>query len=167
MTSQPYPSSSAPGYPPGYPPAYSPESPLPPAPAYPSAGSYSAVPQKKSPVLAIIGLCLVGVCAIIFCISSYSLFNVYFNLFGTDWVGTGRTPDTSHLTDAQASQLFAPMTGLILSAAPGIVGFILSIVATAQNKGRIFGIIGIILGIIAPFTLFIGAFMSMSAHGAL
>jgi len=70
------------------------------------------------------------------------------------------------LTQEQANQVAGPGIGLLLSSLVGITGFILSIVATVQNKGRVAAIIGIILGVIAPFTIVIAAAISIAAHTA-
>jgi len=166
-----FPNASAPGYPPGFPPAYSPESAVPVAPvapAYAPVGSPYSMPepQKKSAVLGLIGLGIVVICAIIFFLCSKSMYDAMFDILGPNWdYSSGAIPDMSGLTDEQMSVVIGPVIGLMISGLIGLVGFILSIVATVQNKGRIFAIVGIILGVLAPFSFFIAGVISMAAHG--
>jgi len=134
-------------------------------PTYPMAPSYDMpAAEQKSGVLGIVGFGVVLVAGIIFFIFSMSLYNAFFNIFGTAWIGTGMTPDTSNLTPEQASQIMGPVVGMIAATVIGIAGWVVSIVATAQNKGRVFGIIGIVLGVLAPFTFVIAAQISVAGH---
>jgi len=151
-----------------------------PAPAYPSEPSYPSAPaypstpmspyslpeaQKKSPVLGIVGLGIVVVCTIIYFVFSYSLYNSLFDILGPDWANTGAVPEMSTLTDAQVSAIIGPGVGIAISSLVGMVGLIISIVATAQKKGRGMAIAGIILGVLAPFSIIIAATISLSVHG--
>ena len=156
---------SAPPPVPQYPtaPAYSPQ------PVYQAPSGYSAMPvystptapQKKPAILGIVGAGVVLICGIIFFICALAFYRGIFNALGPDWVNTGVVPDTSTLTQDQLSGLMGPMAGLGISSLFGIAGFIISIVATAQNKGRVFGIVGIILGVLAPLTFFMAAGISI------
>jgi len=161
-----YPNTPAPGYPPAFPPAYSPEAAIPVAPAYPPASPY-ALPQpaKKSPVLGWIGLGVVVVCGIIFFLCSKGLYDAVFDVMGTDWTTSGVLPDFSTLSTDQMNSIAGPTMGVFISGIIGLAGFIISIVATVQNKGRIFAIIGIILGVLAPFSFYLAMLVSASAHG--
>jgi len=153
-------------YPPGYPPAYSPEPITPEAAAYPPTASPYALaePPKKSPVLGILGFAMVVICGIVFFACTYAFFNATFDVLGTAWIDDG-TFDTSTLTDSQLSAISPSMIGLMLSSAIGLAGLIISIVAAVQNKARVIAVIGIILGVIAPFTSIIAAYMSMANYG--
>lgn len=138
-------------------------------PAYPASPVYGSVePEKKSPILGIVGGGIVLVAGIIFFAFAYSLWSGMFNILGPDYVNNinnGITPDFDSFTDAQFATLQGPLLGMLVTTLIGIVGFVLSIVATAQNKGRIFGIIGIVLGVLAPLSIFIAASMAGAAYG--
>jgi len=134
------------------------------APSYPAPPVYApSEPEKKSPVLGIVGLAIVVVCGIIFFACSYSMYSAVFDILGVDWVNTGVVPDLTGFTEAQAASLSGPLIGMLISSLIGIVGFILSIVATVQSKGRTFGIIGIVVGVLAPLSIFIAAGMAGAA----
>jgi len=122
-------------------------------------------PEKKSQVFGIVSLCIVVVCGIVYFLCAKGLYDAMFEALGTGWATTGSVPATSTLTPEQMSLVAGPAVGWMISAVIGLVGFILSIVAAVQNKGRIYAVIGIILGVLAPFSFFIAAAVSMSAHG--
>ena len=124
-------------------------------------------PAQKSPVLGWVGLGLVVVCGIIYFLCAKGTYDSMFDVLGTGWAATGNIPDTSILTSDETRAIMGPIIGLAISAVAGLVGFILSIVAAVQNKGRIYAIIGIIVGALAPFSIFIAVAMSMSAHGVM
>jgi uncharacterized membrane protein len=163
-----YQNAPAPAYPPGFPPAYTPGPVVPVALGYASASPYALPqPEKKSPVLGVVGLGVVVVCGIIFFLCGKATYDAMFDALGTGWAYSGNIPDTSAITSDQMSLIMGPLVGLMISALVGLVGFILSIVATVQNKGRIYAIVGIVLGVLAPFSIFIAVAMSMSAHGVI
>jgi len=112
-------------------------------------------------------LAIVVVCGIVFFLFGKATYDAMFDALGTSWAYSGSIPDTSAITPEQMSLLVGPLVGLMASSLIGLVGFILSIVATVQNKGRIYAIVGIVLGVLAPFSIFIAVAMSMSAHGVL
>jgi len=157
-----------PAYPPGFPPAYSPEpTAIPVEPGYPVASAYTIPqPEKKSPVLGVIGLGIVAICGIVFYLCSKGMFDVAFDAMGPNW-DPNTVPDATTFTQEQLDLLSGPTKGSIFSTVIGIVGFVLSIVATAQNKGRVFAIIGIVLGVLAPASFFLAMVVSAAAHGAM
>jgi hypothetical protein len=120
--------------------------------------------------LGIVALVIVLVCAIIFFVSSLNLYNTFFAALGPGLLNSGMadiatmTSQLDSMTDAQLTAISAATIGIIISSVFGIVGFILSIVATAKNKGRPFGIIGIILGIIAPLSLLLAAGIAAASY---
>jgi len=140
-------------------------------PVYPagSAPAYGTPPAKKSPVLAIVGLALIVIAAVIFTYCSYLLYQGIIQVVGVGALTSGSyTIDMSNVDPtALQSAIMGPVVGLGLTALAGIVGFVLSIIATVRKQGRGIGIVGIILGIIAPVVGFIiGAAMALSAAGA-
>ncbi len=163
---------ATPGYPgaaPAYPgadpaayqtgPAYpSAPAPYPPAPAYPSAGAYAppmpifpneAPPKATSPVLGIVGLAIVVITGIIFCVTMVSFYSALVDLLGPGIV-TGAIPDVNSLPPEALTPLGGQVAGIMISSLVGIVGLVISIIATVQKKGRPFAIIGIVLGVLAP-----------------
>lgn len=163
-----YQTTPAPAYPPGFPPAYIPEPNPAVVPAYAPMPPYTLPqPEKKSPVLGVVGLCIVVICAIIFFLCSKATYDAFFTAFGSSWAYSGNIPDASSITPEQMNLFIGPLIGLMVSALIGLVGFILSIVATVRNQGRIYAIVGIVLGVLAPFSIFIAIAMSMSAHGVI
>lgn len=69
--------------------------------------------------------------------------------------------------DAIARQLGGPLAGIGVASLVGLIGWVISIVATATARGRGWGIAGIIVGVLAPvaifFALSIAAGMAVAA----
>jgi len=136
-----------------------------PAPGYPAmappltAADLDARTVVRSPILGIIGLVLVVVCGVVYFLNSLTLYREIFAIVGPS-TATGPGAIAS-LTPDQLSQLEAsaagPLTGVVAASVGGLVGWIVSIVATARNSGRAAGIIGIVLGSLAPLVLLIVA----------
>jgi hypothetical protein len=107
---------------------------------------------KPSPVLGIAALALVVVCAVVGCYSAYA-FGFYYGevikIIGIDAVGSGNIPDE------YVFELGGIMTPGLIATLGGIIGFVLAIIATTKKKGRAFGILGIILGVVAPLLMLI------------
>ncbi|MCL1907432.1 MAG: DUF3824 domain-containing protein [Propionibacteriaceae bacterium] len=174
MTQPPYNPGPAGGFPPA--PSYQqPSEQVPPYQPNPSYGVPGAQPypemqsypgmgvgltqEKKSPLLGIIALSTVGITGIIWFITSMSFFNAMIRILGPDL-------DTTYMTDAQTEAIMGPAMVLMLVSLVGIVGLVLSIVATASNKGRGYGIVGIILAVILPVLLFfIAATVAVAQNG--
>jgi len=138
-----------------------PPTPYPPAPQYSAPGSYPAAgypaeptPVKKSPVLGYIGLALVVIAAIVFIICCHAIAAAIIAAVGPHPLANANSQNAANLGYDLGYNSAAEASGSIMGATActviGIAGFVISIVATAQNKGRIFGIIGIILGVLAP-----------------
>jgi len=123
-------------------------------------------PAKKSPVMGIIALLIVVVAGVIFFLSGYRLYDAIFSLPGVDITG-GAIPDTSSFTPEELQGLAGWVAGIGISSLIGIAGFVVAIIATAKKRGRAFGILGIVVGVLAPFTIFIAAGMAVAAHGGL
>ena len=136
---------------------------------YPNQGGYAPQPPAKKPaVLGIVGLLIVAVCAVAYFLTSMGLYKGMFDVLGTGWATSGAySPDISNLSDSQLAALMGPILGIIIASVIGLVGLIISIVATAQNRGRPFGIIGIILGILAPASIILAAALAMTQYGVI
>jgi hypothetical protein len=135
--------------------------------AQPYATAPSSQSAKKSPVLGILGLGIVAICAVIFFLCSMSLYNVIFESVGSDAVGSNGgwlNFNTDSMTASQMENLTIATVGLLITTVLGIVGLVLSIIATAKNMGRPPGIVGIILGILAPGGFFLAAIIAVSSY---
>ncbi|MCL1923119.1 MAG: hypothetical protein FWG15_04545 [Propionibacteriaceae bacterium] len=116
-------------------------------------------PPKKSSTLGIIGLALVIVLGILLFIAVLSMYKAAFTsgLMAIDPYTYEVISDMNSATDAQMSAIMGPAMLILLIGIAGLSGFIISIVATATGRGRAFGIVGIVLGVIAPIVAFIAA----------
>jgi len=143
---QPYQNPPAPGaYPPApgaYPPAPNP---------YMAPPVYPATQEAKSSLLGIIGLGVVVVAAIAFWAATYSVLKAVFSLI--DMKNPSNMYNLDPNTFAQVAS--GPAQIMMLTSVIGLGGWIVSIVATATKRGRAFGIIGIVLGVLAPLGYFV------------
>ena len=129
--------------------------------------SPTPVKTAKSPVLGIIGTVSAVLCAVIGGVLFYQLAAVMYNTYGPSIFSGGSVILDPYSLPADAmATLTGSMIGLIILSVIGIVGWILSIVATVTNRGRVFGAIGLIAGIILPIvSIFVATSMFMSRHG--
>lgn len=131
-------------------------------PAYPATGPgsiYDPTPQPKSSVLGIVGLALVVIGGVIFFVNGVDFYKGVLQITGPLINGPVSVPS---LTPEQQALLMGPIAGIGLSSLGGFAGLIVSIVATARNSGRAFGIVGIVLGVLAPFTIIIAAMVAIA-----
>lgn len=127
-------------------------------------GAYGSapVPSKRSPILGILALALVVISGIVLSLYAWRVGSV----LGSYVVGGSLNIDASNQTEiAQeiASQLgsgFASLGGLSIFV--GFVGWILGIIAAVTKRGRGFGVLAIILGILAPIVAFILLFVVLA-----
>jgi hypothetical protein len=184
-TQSPYPGAPGGAYPPAAPPysgapgAYpgSPQYPAgPPAGAYPppyADGAAGAGPiwepeaaPKQSPLLGIVGLGIVVVATIVWVIAWSSVFGQLFDAMGPAAFADPDSLDVEAIS-AELQQTGVAGLGVVFpTMLVGIGGWIVSIIATVRKKGRPFGIIGIVLGVIAPFTGFIAMMAAMAPYVA-
>ena len=119
-------------------------------------GAYGTPPAKRSPILGIIALAVVVICAVVLSMYLWQVGGI------AGQVAVNGTIDTSNQAELQAlilSQLggWSAIGGL--SGFLGLVGWIIGIVAVATKRGRAFGVVTIILGVLAPFVA-LGAFVA-------
>lgn len=131
--------------------AWGPQSGYPaPQPAYQQGGPampYGQQPQQRSPLLGMVALGGVVVCAVVL---SWFMWRVG-ALFGPIAVATGGSQTPEALTEALRSQLGGTALLALDFAGYGGIGFwITGIVATATRRGRSYGVWAIILGVLAP-----------------
>jgi len=115
-------------------------------------------PAKKSPLLGTIALVIVAVAGIGAVVTAQNLGHQLVLTAGPDWA-----TNYTGLTDQQVSELQSPFLIGFAFAVIGIVGWIISIVATATKRGRPMGIAGLILGIVAPIVALM--VLSSSVYG--
>ncbi|MGV8848086.1 MAG: hypothetical protein ACOH16_00935 [Propionibacteriaceae bacterium] len=129
-------------------------------------GAYGAAPAptNRSPILGILALALVVISGIVLSLYSWRVGSV----LGSYVIGSSLNIDQSNQTEiAQqiVSQLgtgFASLGGL--SGVVGFVGWILGIIAAATKRGRGFGVLAIILGILAPIVAFVLLFVVLAPY---
>ncbi|MCC2592881.1 hypothetical protein LKO27_05570 [Tessaracoccus sp. OS52] len=141
--------------------------------AYGPNGLYDEAPVERSGTLGVVGLVIVIVAAVALLICSWLLGQALSDLF----LAIGQDPtaiNSEELARDPRFQEFANQASgqwLIASLAVvgGLVGWIMSIVATATRRGRGFGIMGIVLGVLAPvlalITLTVAMWPAMVAFG--
>jgi hypothetical protein len=141
-------------------------------PAFPMApGPYGIMdyptPIKKSPTLGVVGLALVVLAGIGTLIAMLKLMAAYVAIMVQTYGPNMSNWNTSNprFTEAQIATLNSPTLFVVLAGLVGLSGLVVSIVATATNRGRIFGILGIIFGVVLPFVLtFVAAMIAIAPH---
>jgi len=133
--------------------------------AYPGQQSYAgqpvwsqnqpqaAAPASRSSVLGIVGLVVVVLSTGTLLAAAWSFGSGLADFF-LDLAGTGfpRDPDAlvnDPRTISYAEGAAGTLMAAVLSCVVGLIGWIISIVATATRRGRVFGIIGIVLGVLS------------------
>ena len=125
-------------------------------------GAYGTPPAKRSPILGIIALLVVLICGVVL---SMSLFRMGGLLGQLAVNGTVEISSQTQLQEEVLSQLGGIWTLLVYgSGLLGFVGWIVGIVAVATKRGRAFGVVTIILGVIAPIAAFAAMFAAMAPY---
>ncbi len=122
----------------------------------------TAAPVKKSPFLGIIALALVVVCGAILTFYLYRLGAVAGPYAVNGTLDTTTQPQLVQDVMNQLGGVLATLGGA--SGFVGFVGWILGIVATVTKRGRAFGVMAIILGILAPIIAFIALFLALAPY---
>jgi len=125
-------------------------------------GAYGTPPAKRSPILGIISLAIVASCGVLLTLYLYRI-GVVAGPYAVN--GTLDTSTQPELVQEVTSQLggVLPMLGGA-SGFVGFVGWILGIVATATKRGRAFGVMAIILGILAPIIAVVALFVALAPY---
>ena len=137
-----------------YPPAPYPTQPYPPA-----SGWQPGQPEKRSPILGIVAFALVAIALVVSLVSLQPLVQLMSNLI----IANGSTTiDSSMITQQMADQFAGPAT-MIFGVSPGLglVALILGIVAMATRRGRLWGVIALILAILGPVIVFTALMMGI------
>lgn len=138
---------------------------------------YTRAPEKRSSVLGAVGLVLVVVATVLLTILSWMLAQGFANTVLDAFRNLEGFEDPEALEQNLDQLLREPrflaymqtasslIVGIIISCLVGLAGWITSIVATAQNRGRVLGVVGIVLGVLAvPVAYFFGV-AALSAGG--
>jgi hypothetical protein len=123
--------------------------------------AYGTPPAKRSPILGIIALAVVVICAVVLSMYLWQVGGI------AGQVAVNGTIDTSNQAELQAlvlSQLGGWSLIGSLSAFLGFVGWIIGIVAVATKRGRAFGVVTIILGVLAPIAACVAMFAAMAPY---
>ena len=123
--------------------------------------AYGTPPAKRSPILGIIALAVVVICAVVLSMYLWQVGGI------AGQVAVNGTIDTSNQAELQAlvlSQLGGWSLIGSLSAFLGFVGWIIGIVAVATKRGRAFGVVTIILGVLAPIAACVAMFAAMMPY---
>lgn len=138
-----------------------------PAPQYQQypAGYDQQWPQEQAPqnkTLGLVGFGIVALCTVILAVVGY-LIGSTMGQFMLDYgIESMQNPDPNDpLMIALGQQVSGLVTGGMFATVGGIVGWIISIIATSRRRGRTFGIWGIVLGILAPIIGFIAMIVGM------
>ena len=126
-------------------------------------GAYGTPPAKRSPILGVIALAVVVICAVVLSMYLWQVGGI------AGQVAVNGTIDTSNSAELQAlilSQLGGWSVIGSLSGFLGFVGWIIGIVAVATKRGRAFGVVTIILGVLAPIAAFVAMFAAMVANAS-
>jgi hypothetical protein len=119
-------------------------------------GAYgtTAPPVKRSPILGLIALALVVISGIVLSLYAWQIGSVLgrFVVGGSLSVNEFNQTEIAQQIVSQLGTGFASLGSL--SIVVGLIGWILGIVATATKRGRAFGVLAIILGILAPIVAF-------------
>lgn len=119
-----------------------------PYPGYqPPGGGYYQAPAKKSPVLGIVSFCLVLIASFLV---AYPFGTVDF-VAAEAFVEASTSNPNIAMPDWAIGMMGFMVSGFIL----GLGGLVLSIVAIVVNRGRVWGVIGLIGCLVFPVVLFI------------
>ena len=129
----------------------------------PTAGAYgTAPPAKRSPILGFLALAVVLICGVVLSVSLWRMGGLLGQLAVN---GTVEITSQTQLQGAVLSQLGGIWTLLVYgSGLLGFVGWIVGIVAVATKRGRAFGVVTIILGVLAPIAAFAAMFAAMAPY---
>ena len=118
-------------------------------------------PSKRSPLLGMIALGIVVICAVALSISMWTIGD---GVGGLAASGALDAQDQDATTRAVQERFAGPAAIMSTAALVGTAGWVAAIVATATNRGRVLGIVGIILGVLAPIIGFVLLTTGVAAH---
>lgn len=107
-------------------------------------------PAPKSAVLGIVSLAMVGLATIGGALTALPIGQAYaevITIVGTTSIGPEDIPPSL------ADSLAGPAAALTALSLMGFIGWILAIIATVTGRGRTWGVIALLLGVMAPFII--------------
>ena len=129
-------------------------------------GAYgaTAAPTKRSPILGLIALALVVISGIVLSLYAWQIGSVLgaYVVSGTLSINQYNQTEIAQQIVSQLGSGFAALGSWSIGV--GFVGWILGIVATATKRGRAFGVLAIILGILAPIVAFVLLFVVLGPY---
>jgi len=130
---------------------------------------YSGQPMMDPPIpdnrfsRGVVGLLMVAVAMIGFFVCSYLYFGNLMTILGPNGISEyGMTFTQEQLTEIP----IAPVIGLVFATILGVSGFGISISALIKNHGKLPAIVGVVLGIIAPFGFILAAALATISHSS-
>ena len=122
----------------------------------------TAAPTKKSPILGIISLAIVVISGVVLTLYLYRIGAVAGPYAVNGSLDTTTQPELMQNVASQMGALLPMLGGASIFV--GLVGWILGIVATASKRGRVFGVLAIILGILAPIIAVVALFVAVAPY---
>ncbi len=118
---------------------------------YPQQAYQPSLALRKSPVLGWAAFGIVMVALILVSVSAQTVGTI----FGDVIIATGST-DIDSTTLSQVASEQAPLQTMMLSIGStiGFAGWVVGIVAAIIGRGRLWGVLAIVVGILAPFIMF-------------
>jgi hypothetical protein len=110
--------------------------------------------------MGIVGVAIVLVSAIAGCVSTWMVGELIGEFLLVYDMSDFSTTMLSEPDQALFNTMLLPP---MLASAVGIAGLVLSIIAVVKNKGRAWGVTGIVLGVLAPIAMFIMYVASVAA----
>jgi hypothetical protein len=131
---------------------------------YPAQTGY--IPGQKtakSPMLGMIAFTVLALCVVIGSLAGFQVMQVVANLMLSSGMSAG--VDQTELAEILQQQLMTayPMQTVALNITGwgGIAAWIAGIVATATNRGRMWGVLTIVLGVLTPVIIMVVAFVAV------
>jgi hypothetical protein len=129
-------------------------------------GAYGATvaPTKRSPILGLIALALVVISGIVLSLYAWQIGSVLgaYVVGGTLSVNQYNQTEIAQQIISQLGSGFAALGSWSIGV--GFVGWILGIIATATKRGRAFGVLAIVLGILAPIVAVVLLFVVLGPY---
>ncbi|MGC3993010.1 MAG: hypothetical protein QM779_02585 [Propionicimonas sp.] len=138
-----------------------------PAQPYPAANAFEPTrPADRSPMLGIIAFAVLAACVVVGSICGFQIMQVAAQYIAT--LSGGGTLDQAALTRALETVLLNnyPVQTMALNVTGwgGFAAWIAGIVATVTRRGRLWGVLTIVLGVVTPIIIIAVAFTAMGPY---
>jgi hypothetical protein len=124
----------------------------------------TAAPRKRSPILGLIALAIVVISGVVLSLYAWRIASVLgsYVVDGTLNVNQSNQTEIAQQIVSQLGSGFAALGSWSIGV--GFVGWILGIIATATKRGRAFGVVAIILGVLAPIAAILAMFAALGPY---